>query len=221
MVFTVEQRKRTTNGPQKLLVRLIMNAIRMLPAKDRSVASAPYEGIGPATEYRIAGNPGLILVVAKPNRSGAFRRTWRCYYSATQNGKRHRRKIRLGLYPATTLADARASAARLMSEVDHGRDPFAEARKRIDFAERPRLTFADLVEDYLKEWTGLVTSDAHRSMVRDQGVGPSPGQDQRHEESQDRCGAETGRDHASHVAFRRKIPLCHTGRSRLWSMTVN
>lgn len=145
-----------------------MNAIRMLPAKDRSVASAPYEGIGQATEYRIAGNPGLILIVAKPSRSGALRRTWRCYYSVTENGKRHRRKVRLGLYPATTLADARTSAARLMSEVDHGCDPFAEARKRIDVAERAKLTFAGLVDDYLKERADLVTiAEIERELRKD------------------------------------------------------
>ena len=145
-----------------------MSTVRMLPAKDRSVSSAPYAGTGPITEYRIAGNPGLVLVVAKPNLSGDSRRTWRCYYSITENGRRHRRKVRLGLYPATTFADARASAARLMSDVDHGSDPFAETKKRIQVAERAQLTFTDLVEDYLEDRRCLVSiAEIERELRKD------------------------------------------------------
>lgn len=42
----------------------------VLPFDDRSIAAAPYYGSGREAEYRIEGNPGLILAVVRPNRKG-------------------------------------------------------------------------------------------------------------------------------------------------------
>ena len=101
-----------------------------LPAKDRSIAAARFVSKqSHATEYRIAGNPGLVLVVMQPKGIEQSVRVWRCYYSVTREGRRHRRKVRLGGYPSTSLADARAAAAGIMAEVDRGGDPFVD-RKR-------------------------------------------------------------------------------------------
>ncbi len=99
---------------------------KLLAAKDRSVAAAPFYGEGKEAEYRIEGNPGLVLVVFPPDAKGRSKRVWRCYYSRTLDGQRLKRKVRLGTYPSTGLADARARAARIMAEVDQGRDPFVE-----------------------------------------------------------------------------------------------
>ena len=82
--------------------------VSVLPAKDRSVSAAAFYGSGKEAEYRIEGNPGLVLIVLPPGSDGRSKRVWRCYYSRTADGSRRRRKVRLGTYPALGLADARA-----------------------------------------------------------------------------------------------------------------
>ena len=96
---------------------------KLLPAKDRSVSAAAFYGNGKEAEYRIEGNPGLVLIILPPGSNGRSRRIWRCYYSRTVDGRRQRRKVRLGTYPSFGLADARAVAAKIMSDVDQGGDP--------------------------------------------------------------------------------------------------
>jgi integrase len=128
---------------------------RILPAKDRSISAAPFYGVGKETEYRIEGNPGLVLIVFPPGADGRSRRVWRCYYSRTVGGRRLRRKIRLGIYPSLGLADARARAAKIMADVDQGADPFNERAHK--HAECPGLTLADLVEDYLSDRRNLAS----------------------------------------------------------------
>jgi hypothetical protein len=66
---------------------------RILPAKDRSISAAPFYGSSKEAEYRIEGNPGLVLIVFPPGAR-------RCYYSRTVDGHRRRRKVRLGNYSA-------------------------------------------------------------------------------------------------------------------------
>jgi hypothetical protein len=123
---------------------------KLLPAKDRSVSAAPFYGNAKEAEYRIEGNPGLILVVLPPDARGRSRRVWRCYYSRTVDGHRLRRKV-LGTYPSTGLADARARAAKIMSDVDQGADPFAHRLDALNDAEQSKLTLADLIADYLND----------------------------------------------------------------------
>jgi len=124
---------------------------RLLPAKDRSVSAAPFYGDGKEAEYRIEGNVGLVLTVFPPDPNGHSRRVWRCYYSRTVDGRRHRRKIRLGTYPSTGLADARARSAKIMADVDQGADPFVDGLDAVKDVEQSKLTLADLVSDYLND----------------------------------------------------------------------
>jgi Arm DNA-binding domain len=102
-------------------LRVVHLAARLFQAKDRSVAAARFYGDGKEAEYRIDGNPGLILIIFPPDAKGRRRRVWRCYYSHTVDGRRARRKIRLGAYPSTGLAEARSRAANIMAEVDQGK----------------------------------------------------------------------------------------------------
>jgi integrase len=141
---------------------------KVLPAKDRSIAAATFFGIGKEAEYRIEGNPGLVLIILPPGSNGRSRRIWRCYYSRTVDGRRQRRKVRLGTYPALGLADARAVAAKIMSDVDQGGDPFLKRLDELKSAERSRLILADLVGDYLSDRRDLASvAEIERELRKD------------------------------------------------------
>lgn len=122
---------------------------RILPAKDKSIAGAPFVGKTREVEYRIEGNPGLVLAVLAPRADGSVGRVWRAYYSVMANGKRTIRKVRIGAYPKIGLAAARRRAAEIAEEVERGRDVVADARAARVLEERAARTFADLVGDYL------------------------------------------------------------------------
>jgi integrase len=132
---------------------------KLLPPKDRSISAAPFYGDGKEAEYRIDGNPGLILIVLPPDARGRNGRVWRCYYSRTVDGCRLRRKVRLGTYPSVGLADARARAASIMAEVDRGGDPFVERRDALGEATRSGRTLSGLVDDYLSDRRHLQSVD--------------------------------------------------------------
>jgi integrase len=141
---------------------------RLLPAKDRSISAAVFYGDGKEAEYRIEGNPGLVLIVFPPDERGRCSRIWRCYYSRTVDGRRLRRKVRLGMYPSVGLADARAHAASIMAEVDQGGDPFVDRMDARRNAEQSKLTFADLVGDYLSDRRDLVSvAEIERELRKD------------------------------------------------------
>jgi Arm DNA-binding domain len=124
---------------------------RLLPAKDRSIAAAKYEGTSKEVEFRVDGIPGLVLVVTKPARDSRYQRIWRVYYSLTQRDRRTIRKVRLGRYPGMGLAEARRRAAEIMEAVDRGHDPVGEGRKRIALDTANGLTFAYLLDDYIAD----------------------------------------------------------------------
>ena len=128
---------------------------KTLAFKDQAVKGAAYDGVGRETEYRIEGQPGLALVVQPPDRSGTSRKTSKCYYSATVGSVRHKRKPTLGQSPATTLATARRLCADIMEQVDAGRDPVGEEKAKQFEAQRAQLTFADMLEDYVKDQSAL------------------------------------------------------------------
>jgi integrase len=131
---------------------------KLLPPKDRSVSAAPFYGDGKEAEYRIEGNSGLVLIVLPPDARGRSKRIWRCYYSRTIDGRRLRRKMRLGAYPSVGLAEARARAAKIMAQVDQGGDPFADRLDALQ-ATRCRLTLSGLVDDYLGDRRHLDSVD--------------------------------------------------------------
>jgi integrase len=128
---------------------------KTLPFKDQAIKGAAYDGAGRETEYRIEGQPGLVLAVQPPGRHGTSRKTWRCYYSVTVNGKREKRKPTLGHYPATTLATARRLCADIMDAVDAGRDPVGEEKAKEAEAKRAQLTFSDMLQDYVEDQRAL------------------------------------------------------------------
>ena len=98
---------------------------KLLAAKDRSVAAAPFYGEGKEAEYRIEGNPGLVLVVFPPDAKGRSKRVWRCYYSRTLDGQRLKRKVRLGILERDWLMLALVQHVSWLKST-RGRDPFVE-----------------------------------------------------------------------------------------------
>ncbi len=84
-------------------------AKRTLPFINKSVKAASYLGVGLATEYRIEGNPGLVLVVRRPNLKEISSRGWRFHYSIQRKGRQIKRRVPLGEYPRVSLARRIAS----------------------------------------------------------------------------------------------------------------
>lgn len=134
-----------------------------LAANDAAIRAATYAGSGGWTEYAIAGNPGLRLVVY-PLRKGEqmSERVWRCRYSLTTAGKRTQRRVRIGRYPAIGLARARAEAAAIMAAVEEGRDPFKERELQTQADVRAALTFRQFFDDYCIARADLVSIDETR-----------------------------------------------------------
>jgi integrase len=124
---------------------------RLLPAKDKSISAARFEGGGREVEYRIEGNPRLVLVVTAPNAKGVSSRIWRVYYSHSVAERRTIRKVRLGRYPAVSLAQARKRAIEISDVVAKGSDPVGEEQTERKRAEQHGLTFRDLFEEYLAD----------------------------------------------------------------------
>ena len=124
---------------------------RILPAKDKSIAVAAFQGAGRETEYRIEGNPGLVLAVMAPGAHGTLTRVWRAYYGASTAGRRTIRKMRIGAYPKITLAEARRKAAEIMEAVERGGDPVGEHKAKAVAAALSQATFADLLTDYITD----------------------------------------------------------------------
>lgn len=143
---------------------------RTLPAKDRAIAAALFVGDGREVEYRIEGNPGLVLAVMRPKADERVTRVWRVYYSTKIDGKRTIRKVRLGAYPKVGLAEARRRAAEIAEAVEHGRDVVQEKRDTQRQDEQAKLTFTDLVDEYLADQRSAAVKtvdEVERSLRRD------------------------------------------------------
>ena len=142
-----------------------MSPRRILPFKDRAVAHVQDEGTGREVEYRISGNPGLVLVVQKPNRLGLSEKSFRVYYTCRLLGKATRRKMRIGSYPSITLAEARKQAADVKRRVELGEDPAARAKPPLRSSD---LSFSGLASAYLDDHRGLASFvEMRRELMKD------------------------------------------------------
>ena len=101
-------------------------------------------------EVRDTREVGLLLRLTP---AGAM--TW-ALRVLTRDG-RHTR-IRLGAYPALSLAEARRAARAARVAVEGGADPVAD--KRSARAERAKRAAAPTVAERLAEWRGLRERDA-------------------------------------------------------------
>ena len=147
-----------------------MRCQRPCPSKISPFARRLTEAARRETEYRIEGNPGLVFVVQRPDKNGASTKTWRAYYSRVEDGRQIKRKLRLGKYPAVSLAQARRLAAEVAEAVEKGRDPVAEEHAQRAQRERNGLTLADLIAEYVEDQrrSGVATvREIERALKRD------------------------------------------------------
>lgn len=103
---------------------------------DRFVAGVKAQA---RTDYFDETTRGLVLRVA----AGGRRKAWNLFYTSPLDGKRAR--VGLGVYPAVTLASARAKAIEAAGVAADGNDP----RRTIKAS--AHATVADLAEAYLRD----------------------------------------------------------------------
>lgn len=71
------------------------------------------------------------------------------------------RRVRLGSFPAMSVAEARQATAKVKSEARNGADPSLEQR-RAAFRHRQIVTLPDLITEYLSRREGRVASKTMR-----------------------------------------------------------
>jgi integrase len=143
---------------------------RKLPFNNKAVRAAAHAGIGTETEFRFDNLKGLVLHVLAGGK-----RSWRVHYSLTCNGKRVKRKVSIGAYPHTKLAEAGAKAANMLERVAKEGDVVALDKVQVEDGKRQALTFSDLFEEYLIERAEVVRiKEVERELRKD--VLPTLGQ---------------------------------------------
>ena len=129
----------------------IPSARRRIKFLDRTIQS-----LKPAekrVEYWDDSLPGFAIRVSPAGRkSPRGRKTWIVSYRRPSGSVT---RLKLGTYPAVSLADARHKAKALLGHVEiEGGDPVADRH-----AERDAETFAQLAEMYLRRWAKQVGAD--------------------------------------------------------------
>ena len=99
----------------------------------------------------------VLEVLPVRGRASKPKRVWRIHYDAHQNGKRLRRKIRIG-DTATALTDVQVKWREIENAIASGRDWYAEqeqAQLKEKLSRRKINTFADLANEYLERHAKL------------------------------------------------------------------
>jgi integrase len=91
---------------------------------------------GERMEYRDQDTKGLWLRVGSDS--------WTWFYVYKQGGKTQR--VKIGIYPSTSLAAARKEAENIRGGINAGKDPAAERRE-----EKKNPTFGDVAQEYLEK----------------------------------------------------------------------
>ena len=111
--------------------------------------------------YKLADQRGLYLEVA-PNGS----KYWRYKYRTLVGGERKEKRLALGVYPETTLSQAREQHAQAHQAVKKGKDP--SAMKRLDKQARHQSesnTFGSIGQDWFDSREGT-WSETHTDRQR-------------------------------------------------------
>ena len=117
-----------------------------LPFTDKSVRAAAFAGFGNETEYRFTNLEGLVLCVLAGGK-----KTWKFHYSIQHDGKRQKRKVKLGTYDAMSIAQARDVADAMAKRVRREGDIVGIDRANHARRAQPGLTFGDLLNAYVLE----------------------------------------------------------------------
>jgi integrase len=118
------------------------HGVRAVPKRSHRVLSADRQiqtvrANGARAEYRIAGARNLVLRI-----SANGTKSWVFLYADPDT--RSRRKVKMGFFPALTLAAARARCLRLNADLAEGKCPRPAPMTAT-------LTFATLADEYLRE----------------------------------------------------------------------
>ena len=124
---------------------------RILPAKHKSIAAAPYLGAGAGDRIPYRRQSGIGASCAGTHTSRPHRANVARLLLLSLNSQRTIRKVRIGEYPTVGLAEARRRAAGVIEAVERGEDPAGRRKARNAAKARRTLTFADLVEDHLAD----------------------------------------------------------------------
>lgn len=114
-------------------------ASNTVPANTEALKKKIKESAGRRIEFRIIGQPGLVLITQKTG-VGVFY----LFYSADHGDRA--RKLRLGEFPAITLADATRLALDARARVVRGEDPAAARAEQ-----RASMSFQTLAEKFVSE----------------------------------------------------------------------
>ena len=110
-----------------------------LKMNDRTVADIAPPAEGRAT-YRDAANPALLLRV-----TAAGAKTWYVIRSVAGVSRR----VKLGTWPASSVADARKLATSTVAKINDGVDPLANRRAQRERARAKAYTVGDGLADYI------------------------------------------------------------------------
>ena len=135
--------------PSERLITFIESSVNAAKPRD-----------GKRTEYRIQDTrrmimAGLVLEVLPPAQKGAKPgRAWRVHYDIRQDGKRKRRKCKIG-GSSTSLETVFKNWRRVRDIIDdNGRDFVAEERAKKahdELEDKRRITFGECAQRYLDE----------------------------------------------------------------------
>ncbi|NYZ11183.1 tyrosine-type recombinase/integrase [Azospirillum sp. RWY-5-1] len=129
-----------------------------LPPTDVQIRALKPDPEKAQTEYRDSRVPGLSLII------GATTRTWSLTYTTAAG---QRRRVSLGRYPETGLADARRAAETVRSDARKGADP--QAAKRTY---RASPTVGDTIDQYLSAYASRKVTCNMDALALRQDVAP-------------------------------------------------
>ena len=125
-----------------------MADIRKLPKTDKGLQAFIANVGAPQTRTWLAIGAGLTICLEP---SGL--RTFQC--RLRRQGERNPRRVRIGSFPALSVADARRRLAEMKSVAREGRDPALEQRRARAGVAKVR-TLADLIKEYLARREGQI-----------------------------------------------------------------
>ncbi|MGA3304353.1 MAG: tyrosine-type recombinase/integrase [Methylovirgula sp.] len=124
------------------------DGFRQLPKSDRGLQTYLSNLRAPGAREWLALGDGLAICL-EPNGAKTFQARLR------RQGEIHARRIRIGSFPAVSVADARKKLLEMKSVAREGRDPALEQR-RAKAGVRGVRTLADLVAEYLGRREGAI-----------------------------------------------------------------
>jgi site-specific recombinase XerD len=141
---------------------IMKHSLQVLTFIETSINAAKPKD-GKRTEFRIKTTRGNIMehlvleVLPARGRASRPKRVWRVHYDSLQDGKRLRRKIKIG-DTATALTDIDLRWREIENAISSGRDWCVEQEReelKEKLSRRKAYTFADLANDYLERHAKL------------------------------------------------------------------